>query len=166
MDVKTQMALAVLEVEDLPPLLAIVKTNKSLMRDWAVFTPIMTALLVQAFAKLDEAVQKCGADGSDKSFTFYSSFAIGRAFNDALGPDCPNIIAMILMEAGKGWDFTIRSMVKNKIPGMHDCLRSDIVPVIKARPIENPGPESEQYNILSVDILPMANDDQFDPPTA
>ena len=160
---RLQMAAAMLEAAYLPPLASVIATNQERLKDPSEFSLVVRALIFEALAKLDKIItsQQPPIEPEERrNFILAGSASIVKDFNAALEPDYPNILGILLVkdESGK-FNLTISTFTRKELPGMHDCLRSEIIPVVTGEYIDGDNPETKTFLITNFKIYPELKDD-------
>ena len=92
------------------------------------FKNLIANILDIAFEKLREIVPASTPEWSSIRFRTYLIHSTVSALNDTLPLDYPYIITIVIFE--NTHKARILTIERKAIPGMHDCLRKDLVPII------------------------------------
>jgi hypothetical protein len=132
------------------------------MEDYEYFHPIMLGLIREAFTKLKKTM--LSLDGNSKAeITFPIAKEVLKDFNGVLPTDYPHIITikLVLRGSGKKIEPIVHTAVRQGIPGLHDCLRSDILPILTIRPDDENDPECATGRLINIEIWPPATEDEI-----
>ena len=114
----------------LTPIAGVLEENIPTLKQFSLigFKNLIAKVLNMAFEKLREIVPASTPEWSDARFRARLVYHTVSVLNNAFPLDYPYIIAIVVFENVRKTSILI--MERKAIPGMHDCLRKDLVPII------------------------------------
>ena len=159
---RLQTAIAELRVSCLPPLASVIASNKDKLKDFDDFATVTYALVIDALKKFDAIMDGQApplAKEERYNFIVAGVGAIVMSFNATLETDYPNVLGIIFTE-DSGEDPTIHALVRKQLPGMHDCLRKAIIPILVIELTGENEAGEKTFDVKAFKVYPQLDDDE------